>query len=86
MLQKQHAGCGVASDDTAEPRTVSCEARAVDERMARRKSVQLKAGGRGGGPPCGALEQIVGHKYEATPHSKSLFGFETKKSSETFKC
>ena len=57
MLQKQHAGCGVASDDTAEPRTVSCEARAVDGRMARRKSVQLKAEGRGGGPPCSALER-----------------------------
>jgi len=26
------------------------------------KSVQLKAGGRGGGPPGSALEQIVGHE------------------------
>ena len=49
--------------------------------MARRKSVQLKAGGRGGGPPCGALEQIVGHTYEATPPSRYDFGFKTKKSS-----
>ena len=51
MLQKQHAGCGVASDDTAEPRTVSCEARAVGGRVARWKSVQVKGEGRGGGPP-----------------------------------
>ena len=28
------------------------------------KSVQLKAGGRGGGPPCSALEQIVGNNYK----------------------
>ena len=27
--------------------------------------MQLKAEGRGGGPPCSALEQIVGHEYES---------------------
>ena len=80
MLRKQHAGCGVASDGTAESMTATCRARAVHERMPVGKSVQLKAGGRGGGPPCGALEQIVVHEYRESAPSKSLFGFETKKS------
>ena len=57
MLRKQHAGCGVASDGTAESMTATCRARAVHERMPVWKSVQLKGGGRGGGPPCGALER-----------------------------
>jgi len=42
--------------------TATCRARAVHERMPVWKSVQLKAGGRGGGPPGSALEQIVGHE------------------------
>ena len=63
--------------------TATCRARAVHERMPVWKSVQLKGGGRGGAAPCSALEQIVGHEYEPTPHSKYDFGFETKKSSHS---
>jgi hypothetical protein len=64
MLRKQHAAGRVASDGTAESMTATCRARAVHERMPVRNSMQLKGGGRGGAPPCSALEQIVVHEYE----------------------